>query len=163
MKKRIMFFLVAVLSTLFVSCTNNITRENNEDNKKYLERVNMICVDKDKLSIVTHNSENINVRNLFVGDDSTSFINTLTGRLNKIPTANISKISFEGTGSSGFEGILFGGLVGGLTATLLTSSSTGDAANWRVVPISIGIGVGSLVGIIYSLIYPGSTVIFIKN
>lgn len=163
MKKRIMFFPIAVLTTLFVACTNNITRENNEDNKKYLERVNKICVDKDKLSIVTHDSKNINVRNLFVDDDSTSFINTLTGKLNKIPTANISKITFEGTGSSGFEGILFGGLVGGLTATLLTSSSTGDAANWRIVPISIGIGVGSLVGIIYSFIYPGSTVIFIKN
>ena len=145
------------MSSLFISgCAYNITQGEHEDNQKYYERVNKVCEDKDELSIVTKNNRNYKAKNLVIADDTTRFINLEFNSLGKINTTDISQIEFEGTISSPFEGFILGGLAGGVVANFLSNPATGESGHWKIIPISIGIVIGGLIGIIYSIYYAGN-------
>ncbi|MBI5809435.1 MAG: hypothetical protein HZA74_13665 [Ignavibacteriales bacterium] len=119
---------VMLMSSLFISgCAYNITKGDYEDNQKYYERVNKVCEDKDELSIITKNDRSFEGRNLVIANDTTSFINFKFNSLEKINTNDITKIEFEGTGPSGIQGFLFGGLAGGLIANHLSNPATGES------------------------------------
>ncbi len=95
--------------------------------------------------------------------DATRFINLELNSIEIINTNDIAQIEFKGTGASTFEGIIFGSLAGGLAGNVLSKPSTGESGHWKIIPISVGVLVGGFVGLIYSIIYPGSTTIYFNN
>lgn len=161
MKKIIAVILIV---SLFISgCAYNITKGDYEDNQKFYEKVNKVCEDKEELSIIIKNNSRFKGKRLVMMNDTTSFINLRFNSIEKINTNDISQIEFKGTGASGIQGFLFGGLAGGLVTNYLSNPATGEAGHWKIVPISIGIIVGGLIGIIYSIVNPSITTIIINK
>lgn len=155
---------VILMSSLLISgCTYNITKGDYEDDQKFYEKVNKVCEDKDELSIATKNNRSYKGKKLLIANDTTSFINLGFNYLEKVNTNDISQIEFMGTGASGIQGFLIGGVAGGLVANVLSNPAIGEAGNWKIIPISIGIVVGGFIGIIYSIIKPGNTTIIITK
>lgn len=155
---------VILMSSLLISgCAYNITKGDYEDDQKFYEKVNKVCEDKDELLIVTKTNKSYMAKKLVIAIDSTSFFNLGFNYLEKVKTNDISQIEFKGTGASGIQGFLFGGLAGGLVANVLSNPAIGEAGNWKIVPISIGIVVGGFIGIIYSIINPGNTTIILTK
>lgn len=155
---------VILIFSLFISgCAYNITKGDYEDNQKFYEKVNKVCEDKEELSIIINNNSRFKVKRLVMMNDTTSFINLRFNSIEKINTNDISQIEFKGTGASGIQGFLFGGLAGGLVTNYLSNPATGEAGHWKIVPISIGIIVGGLIGIIYSIVNPSITTIIINK
>ncbi len=156
---------VILMSSLLISgCAYNITKGDYEDNQKYYERVNKICEDKDELSIVTKNNRSFKGKSLVMVNDTTSFINLELNSIEKINTNDISQIEFEGTGSSTFEGVLFGGLAGGLVANILSNPvDSSHARQGKAIYLLLGIAGGSIIGIIYSIMNPSNTTIIITK
>ena len=155
---------VILIFSLFISgCAYNITKGDYEENQKFYEKVNKVCEDKEELSIIINNNSRFKVKRLVMMNDTTSFINLRFNSIEKINTNDISQIEFKGTGASGIQGFLFGGLAGGLVTNYLSNPATGEAGHWKIVPISIGIIVGGLIGIIYSIVNPSITTIIINK
>ena len=156
---------VILIFSLFISgCAYNITKGDYEDNQKFYEKVNKVCEDKEELSIIINNNSRFKVKRLVMMNDTTSFINLRFNSIEKINTNDISQIEFKGTGASGIQGFLFGGLTGGLAANILSNPATGEGGYLgKVISISACILVGGLIGIIYSISNPGKTKISIKS
>lgn len=162
MKKIIVAILMS--SLLISGCAYNITKGDYEDNQKFYERVNKVCEDKDELTIVTKNNRSYKGKDLVIVNDTTGFINLESKSFERINTENISQIEFEGTGASGIQGFMFGGIAGGFLANYLTNPASGEGKHLgKIIFISSGVLVGGLIGIIYSIINPGNTTIFITE
>ena len=161
MKKMIVAILIS--SLLISGCAYNITKGDYEDNQKFYERVNKVCEDKDEFSIITNNNKSYKGKKLIIANDTTSFTDLEFNSLKKINTNNISKIEFRGTGSSTFEGLLFGGLAGGLVANILSNPAPGEAVQGKAIYLLLGVAGGAIIGIIYSIINPSNTTIFITK
>ena len=154
---------ILALSLLISGCSRNLVKYNNEHEFEFYGRVNKICEGKEELSIVTKNNKSYQGKKLVLSNDSTSFINLESNSIEKICTDDISQIEFEETSVSRVQGFLFGGLAGGLVTNYLSNPATGEAGHWKIVPISIGIIVGGLIGIIYSIVNPSITTIIINK
>ena len=155
---------ILALSLLISGCSRNLVKYNNEHEFEFYGRVNKICEGKEELSIVTKNNKSYQGKKLVLSNDSTSFINLESNSIEKICTDDISQIEFEETSVSRVQGFLFGGLTGGLAANILSNPATGEGGYLgKVISISACILVGGLIGIIYSIVNPSNTTIFITK
>ena len=114
-------------------------------------RIPMLKEKKNFLKVVGFIGREINVLS-----DSTSFYNIEIDSKQKLATNQISEIKFKGTGSSIFEGFLFGGIGGGLLGNFISNPSSPGLE--KVISVGGGILVGGVIGIIVAIIYPNYTI-----
>lgn len=153
-----LILLIAVASLLiFSGCSYNITKDKYEENEKYYEKVNELCTEKDECIINTKDQKTFIGREIRIMIDSTSFYNISANSKQILATNQISEIRFKGTGTSVFEGFLFGGIAGGILGNIISNpSSPGLEKAGSVVG---GILAGGILGILVSIIYPNYTII----
>ncbi|MBU2493639.1 MAG: hypothetical protein KJ571_13515 [Bacteroidetes bacterium] len=146
MKKIIISILI--FSFALSGCSRIITRNDYEIREKYYQKINKICEDKDELIIKVYENEEYKGKEIKISDDYTTFINLSSNTLKKINTRDIVQIKFDGTGTEGFEGFLFGALAGaGISVLLIPQNGEGPGT---LLVIAGLIAVGSIVGLIFS-------------
>lgn len=146
MRTKVFLFINCYLFILLTGCSHNITRIKDEESFSFFNRVNNILKDKSDCSIYTIEEKEIKAGEIIINPDTTKFYDNLLNKKNQIPTDVIKEISFEGTGTSLFEGILFGGLAGGAIGRL--SANPDRPGLEKAYSTGVGIGVGILTGVI---------------
>lgn len=158
MKK--MVALILVLSSLLISgCSYNISKEKYEEKERYCTRINKI-LEKNECTIYTTDRKTYIGREIKVMADSTSFYDVSKTSQQVLPTNHITEIRFKGTGSSVFEGFLFGGIAGGILGNIISNPSSPGLE--KAISILGGIGIGGIIGILVSLINPSYTIIILN-
>lgn len=150
--------LLMIAATLLISngCSYNITKEKYVEKEKYYEKVNKLCAEKDDCTITTKEQNSFIGREIKIMSDSTSFYNIEIESKQTLATNQISEIKFKGTGSSIFEGFLFGGIGGGLLGNFISNPSSPGLE--KVISVGGGILVGGVIGIMVAIIYPNYTI-----
>lgn len=161
MKKIIIAILIS--SLLVTNCAYNILKGENEREQNFYTKVNKVCEEKDELSIFTKDNKDYKANKLVMDIDTTSFFNLESKIFEKIGTDDIYKIEFTGTGTSNFEGLLFGGLAGGIVANILSNPLYGEAKQGKAIYILLGAIGGAIVGLLYTIINPGNTTILMTK
>lgn len=154
---KLILLSVATSLLIFSGCSYNITKDKYEESEKYYEKINEICTEKDECIINTKDQKTFFGREIKIKIDSMSFYNIGENSKQRLSTNQISEIRFKGTGTSWFEGFLFGGIAGGILGNIISNpSSPGLEKAGSVVG---GIVVGGILGILVSIIYPSYTII----
>lgn len=152
------YFLGFLLFSLCISgCTYNISRHDYESSAEYYARVNHFLANTDSCLINFKNHENDYGYQSKIINDTLRFYDLKNKKMKVISMDNIVEIKYLGTGSSVFEGFLFGGIAGGVFGNILSKpSKPGIEKGFSVI---LGVLIGGTLGIIYSLVSPPSTVI----
>lgn len=153
---KFILLIVAGSILIFSGCSYNITKDKYEEKEKFYEKVNKLCAEEDECKITTKEQNTFIGREIKVLSDSTSFYNIEIDSKQKLATNRISEIRFKGTGSSIFEGFLFGGIGGGLLGNFISNPSSPGLG--KAISIVGGILVGGAVGIVVAIIYPSYTI-----
>lgn len=151
---------VLISSLLISGCSYDISKGEYEKNQQFYERVNKVCKDKDELIIRIKDGKSFKGKEIKVASDTTTFVNLESNFVERITTNKITEIEFSGTGTSIFEGFLFGSLAGGGSATLFFPES-GSEKGGRAIGILLGIAIGGLIGVIYSILSHPHTVVIL--
>ncbi len=147
---------ILALSLLISGCSYNISKEKFEEKERFYTRINKI-LDQNECMIYTMDQRTYVGREIKVMVDSTSFYDVSKISRLVLPTNHISEIRIKGTGSSIFEGFLFGGIAGGILGNIISNPSSPGLE--KAVSVLGGIGIGGIIGILVSLIYPSYTII----
>jgi len=162
MKKIIAAILIS--SLLFSNCAYDISKGRDQSEQNFYSKVNKICEDKDELLIVTTDNKTYRANKLLMTIDTTSFYDLDLNQFEKINTENITKIEFPGTGTGTLEGLMFGGLAGGVIANILSNPVVGThAREGKAIYLMLGIAGGAIIGILYNILYPSNTTIYFKK
>lgn len=156
MIKSLILFLVSA-SFVLSGCSYNVTKGEFEEKEKYYERVNKLCMDKDSCIISTIDQKTYNVHKIKIGKDSIIFYNFRSNSIHKLASNDVSKIRFKGTGSSIFEGFLFGGVSRGVIGNIISNPPSPGME--KAVTVLGGFLLGGITGILVSILYPAYTVI----
>ncbi len=132
----------------------------NENNRNFYERVTEMCSGKNDLLIST-NDEQFLANQLLIKNDSVYFFNQASFLTEQIITNDINEIKFKGTGTSIFEAIIFGGAIGGVAGNLFSNPPKPGLE--KAASIVSGILIGSIVGIIETIINPPYTIIKLRD
>jgi hypothetical protein len=164
--KRKFITIPLLISILFSSCTFTYKKPDSDKIDEFFARVNAYGEKYEaKISLIDNSS--LQVQNLYMQLDSTSFASSKTGRLTSIVTSDIRFIEFRDPGVGAIGGLTTGLIVGLLAAIVsillfMNDDNGGHPNTGPLVALIYGPIIGGTVGLIYGAIRE-DTKIFIIN